>query len=136
MATKPAAAARPRDRTEPGLLVRLCLAAWMVPGAGHVWMGRRQKALVFFLALTSMFLIGLRLHGRIFPFDVSAPLVALAAVADLGLGLPWLLARLLDAGNGLVWGCTQRTPTIRTSPATSGPSHGGSGLVDIAKGRK
>jgi|SRR3990167_8991996 len=106
MATKPAAAARPRDRTEPGLLVLLCLAAWMVPGAGHVWMGRRQKALVFFLALTSMFLIGLRLHGRIFPFDVSAPLVALAAVADLGLGLPWLLARLLDAGNGLVTAAT------------------------------
>ncbi|OFW10993.1 MAG: hypothetical protein A3H96_26305 [Acidobacteria bacterium RIFCSPLOWO2_02_FULL_67_36] len=53
-----------------------------------------------------MFLIGLRLHGRIFPFDVSAPLVALAAVADLGLGLPWLLARLLDAGNGLVTAAT------------------------------
>jgi hypothetical protein len=106
MATKPVAAARPRDGAEPGLLVLLCLAAWVVPGAGHVWMGRRQKALVFFAALTAMFLIGLLLHGRIFPFDLSEPLVALAAVADLGLGLPWLLARMMDAGGGLVTAAT------------------------------
>lgn len=106
MATKPVAAARPRERTEPGLLVLLCLAAWAVPGAGHVWMGRRQKALIFFVALTAMFLIGLLLHGRIFPFDLSEPLVALAAVADLGLGLPWLLARMMEAGGGLVTSAT------------------------------
>ena len=42
-----------------------------------------------------MFLIGLLLHGRIFPFDLSEPLVALAAVADIGCGLPWMLARVL-----------------------------------------
>ena len=49
-----------------------------------------------------MFLIGLLLHGRIFPFDVSEPLVALAGVADLGAGLPWLTAHLLGAGSGIV----------------------------------
>ena len=69
-------------------------------------MGRLQKAVVFFVSLTAMFLIGLGLHGRIFPFDTSEPLVALAAVADLGLGLPWLLARMLDVGGGLVTAAT------------------------------
>jgi len=49
-----------------------------------------------------MFLIGLLLHGRIFPFDMSEPLVALAAVADLGAGLPWLAAHAMGAGNGIV----------------------------------
>jgi hypothetical protein len=53
-----------------------------------------------------MFLIGLLLHGRIFPFELSEPLVALAAVANLGMGLPWLLARLLGAGSGLVTAIT------------------------------
>ena len=87
---------------EPGMLVLLCLAAWAVPGAGHLWMGRRQKGLVFLLALPAMFVIGLLLQGRIFPFDWSEPLVGLAAVANVGVGAPWLLARMVDAGAGTV----------------------------------
>lgn len=106
MATKPTIAERARPAAEPGTLVLLCLAAWAVPGAGHLWMGRREKALVFMLALPAMFLIGLLLHGRIFPFEFSEPLVGLAAVADLGLGVPWLLARLLEAGAGTVTAAT------------------------------
>ena len=84
------------------MLVLVCLAAWALPGAGHLWLGRRQKGLVFLLALPAMFLVGLLLHGRIFPFDMSEPLAALAALADLGVGLPWLAAHLSGAGNGIV----------------------------------
>jgi hypothetical protein len=102
MATKSTTVERPRAAAEPGTLVLLCLAAWAVPGAGHFWMGRRQKGLVFLLALPLMFLVGLLLHGRIFPFELSEPLVALAAVANLGAGAPWLLARMMEAGNGTV----------------------------------
>ncbi len=53
-----------------------------------------------------MFAIGLMLHGRIFPFEFSEPLVALAAIADVGLGGPWLLARMAGAGSGLVTAST------------------------------
>lgn len=96
------AAAGTRAAAEPGTLVLLCLVAWAVPGAGHLWMGRRQKGVVFLLALPLMFLCGLLLHGRIFPFELSEPLVGLAAIADVGVGAPWLLARMVDAGAGLV----------------------------------
>jgi hypothetical protein len=77
-----------------------------VPGAGHLWMGRRQKGIVFFLALPAMFLSGLLMHGRIFPFDFSEPLVGLAAFANLGAGAPWLLARMVTAGTGTVTAVT------------------------------
>lgn len=106
MATKSTTAERPRAAAEPGTLVLLCLAAWAVPGAGHLWMGRRQKGLVFLLALPVMFLVGLLLHGRIFPFELSEPLVALAAVANLGAGAPWLVARMMEAGSGTVTATT------------------------------
>jgi hypothetical protein len=106
MPTKMPAAERARAAAEPGTLVLLCLAAWAIPGAGHLWMGRRQKAIVFMVALPVMFAIGLLLQGRIFPFDFSEPLVGLAAVAQLGLGIPWLLTRLLDAGGGTVTAAT------------------------------
>lgn len=78
----------------------LCAVAWFVPGAGHLWLGRRQKGIVFLVALTLMFAFGLWLEGRLFPFDFTQPLVALAAVADLGVGGPYFIARLMGVGRG------------------------------------
>lgn len=83
-------------------LVILEIAAWAVPGAAHLWLGRREKGLIFLVVLPLMFAIGLGLQGRLFPFDISQPLVALAAVADVGLGVPFLVARMLGFGAGRV----------------------------------
>ena len=78
----------------------LCAAAWAVPGLGHLWLGRRQKGLVFLLSLPLMYVIGLWLKGSIFPFELSQPLVALAALADVGVGLPYVAAKLAGLGRG------------------------------------
>lgn len=80
----------------------VCVLAWAVPGGGHLWFGRRAKGLVFLLALPLMFATGLLLQGRLFPFEPSQPLVALAALADVGIGLPYLLAKVLGQGSGNV----------------------------------
>jgi hypothetical protein len=47
-----------------------------------------------------MFAIGLAIEGRLFPFDMSEPLVGLAALADLGIGLPYFIASALGQGLG------------------------------------
>lgn len=73
-----------------------------MPGAGHLLLGRRQKGLVFLLALPAMFAVGLAIDGRMFPFDFSQPLAGMAAVAARGVGLPALLAGWLGLGQGLV----------------------------------
>jgi len=88
------------DETQSGALVLLCVAAWAIPGAGHLWLGRRNKGLVFLVALPLMFAIGLALRGRIFPFDLADPLVALAALADFGIGLSYFVAAALGYGTG------------------------------------
>lgn len=89
--------------TVAGLPLPLLLAAaWAVPGAGHLWLGRRQKGLIFLIALPLMFACGLLLEGRLFSFEPGQPLVLLAALADLGNGLPYLLARGLGLGDGRV----------------------------------
>jgi uncharacterized protein DUF6677 len=106
MATKSTTADSARASTEPGTLTLVCLLAWAVPGAAHFWLGRRQKAVVFLVVLSVMFVIGLMLRGRIFPFELSEPLVALAAIADFGLGVPWILARMMGAGGGVVTATT------------------------------
>src|SRR5688572_19185257 len=89
-----------------GTLVLVCVLAWALPGAGHLWLGRRQKAVVFMAALLVMFGIGLLLAGRVFSMDLREPLVALAAVADMGLGVPWLLTKMMGAGEGTVTAST------------------------------
>lgn len=106
MTSKSTTAERARAAAEPGTLALVCAAAWLVPGAGHLWLGRRQKAVVFMAVLPLMFVIGLLLEGRIFPLELGEPLAALAAIADMGLGLPWMAARLAGAGEGTVTAVT------------------------------
>ena len=102
MATKSTAAERPRVAAEPGRLALVCALAWLIPGAGHFFVGRRQKGLVFLIALPLMFLTGLWLQGRLFPLEWSDPLVFLGAIANRGVGAPFFLAKLMDAGAGTV----------------------------------
>jgi hypothetical protein len=86
-----------RLTTNPYLI---CAAAWAVPGAGHLWLGRAQKGLIFLVALPLMFATGLWLDGRLFPFELRQPLVALAAFADIGMGVPYFVARAAGLGAG------------------------------------
>ena len=95
-----ATAVSPAQSTSTTYLI--CAVAWAIPGAGHLWLGRRQKGLTFLITLLLMFGFGLWLEGRLFPFEWSQPLVALAAFADLGMGIPFLIARGMGAGAGRV----------------------------------
>lgn len=80
----------------------ICAAAWFVPGLGHLLLRRTQKGVTFLAVISLMFALGLVLQGRIFPFEFSQPLVALAAFADIGIGLPYFLAWVAGAGAGTV----------------------------------
>ena len=88
------------EHTQSSSLVLLCVASWAVPGAGHLWLGRRTKGLILLVALPLMFAVGLAIRGRLFPFDVSEPLVCLAALADLGIGATYFAASALGFGAG------------------------------------
>ncbi len=90
------------EETQLGTLVLLCLASWAIPGAGHLWLGRRSKGLIFLIALPLMFAIGVAIRGRLFPFELSDPLVGLAALADLGIGATYFFASALGYGGGEV----------------------------------
>lgn len=84
----------------------ISIAALLVPGAGHLWQKRTQKGLVFLVAIPLMFAVGLWLDGRLFPFELSQPLVGLAAFASVGNGLPYFAASVLGLGKGVVTSAT------------------------------
>jgi len=66
-----------------------------------LWLGRR-KGLIFLVVLLTMFGMGLLLHGRIFSIELAGPCVALMALANMGIGLPYFLARGMGYGAGNV----------------------------------
>ncbi len=90
------------DRAQTTNPTLISIAAWLVPGAGHLWQGRTQKGVVFLVAIPLMFATGLWLDGRLFPFEISQPLVVLAALASLGNGVPYFVATVLGLGAGVV----------------------------------
>lgn len=98
--------APPAAGTDFSTRLLVCAAAWLVPGLGHLYLRRIDKGIVFLVVLPVMFVIGLGLQGRIFPFQPSQPLVALAALADLGIGLPYFVAWALGFGHGNVVAAT------------------------------
>jgi hypothetical protein len=98
-----APAARSSQSHNPWLV---CAAAWIVPGGGHLLLGRVGKGFVLLVTLVVMFTTGLLLKGRIFPFELSDPLVALAAIANMGIGAPYLVALGLGSGVGDVLAVT------------------------------
>ncbi|MEO7190648.1 MAG: DUF6677 family protein [Vicinamibacterales bacterium] len=82
------------------------VVAWFIPGGGHLVQGQVGRGLVFFCTLALMFALGCGFSGRIFPFQLSDPLIFLAALAQWGLGLPRLLAAMFGWGAGTVTATT------------------------------
>jgi hypothetical protein len=77
-----------------------CVAATLVPGLGHAIMKKWDRALVFFASITLMFLIGVRLQGRIFGPDFTDLFSTLKFIADAGAGLLYWVARFNGIGPG------------------------------------
>ena len=114
----------------------VCTLAWLLPGAGHLWLGRRQKGTVFLLALPLMYLAGLWAEGQVLTFQLSQPLVALAALADLGIGLIYVIVRVLGLGDGRVVAVTYEYGNAFLVVAGLLNMLVAADAYDIARGRK
>ena len=53
-----------------------------------------------------MFLLGLGMHGRLFDLMIEEPLQIFAFIANIGVGLPYIVAQKLDAGAGAMTAVT------------------------------
>jgi TM2 domain-containing membrane protein YozV len=79
-----------------------CLLAWIVPGAGHFYLGKRSRALVFFLVVLSTFLLGVLNQGRSYLIDPGQPLTYLATLTNIATGPVELVSRQITYQR-LVW---------------------------------
>lgn len=75
------------------------LAGWLIPGAGHLLVGKPIRALLLFLAILGMYLLGLGLGGKVYAPNTGEVLDMLGFVGQLGMGLLYILAKTIGWGN-------------------------------------
>ena len=87
----------------PRVFVSMFLA-WAIPGAGHLYLGRRGRAAVFFAVVVLMFAIGLSIDGGLYTIAGSRGswLRILASYASMGSGFLYLVARRIGAPGDVV----------------------------------
>lgn len=71
--------------------------AFLIPGAGHILLGRRGRGAAFLAIVLAMFTIGFAIGGRIYSFAPGLLLNNLATLGSMGSGLLYVAGRLLGA---------------------------------------
>ena len=82
------------------------IAAWLIPGAGHLVLGKMGRGLLFFVTIVGAFALGLAFHGRLFwPVLADTPtffrfdlITVLWFFAQIGAGLCYIVSYLSGIG--------------------------------------
>jgi hypothetical protein len=81
--------------------------AWTFPGLGHLYLGRRRRALAYAAIVVATFLLGLSFQGRLYTIESGQPLTILATFAVHGAGILPIAARaILDNPGGAILSVT------------------------------
>ena len=78
----------------------ICSGGWLIPGLGHVLLGRWIRGLIFTACVGAMFLMGLAMQGKLYGLEFEIPLQIFALIANLGTGALYLVAKYLGLGIG------------------------------------
>jgi predicted exporter len=70
------------------------VAAFLVPGLGHVYLRRWRRGLAFFLLVVVALWVGWDLHGNLYRVVPNEPLSILGTLGALGMGIPYFIFRL------------------------------------------
>jgi hypothetical protein len=82
------------------------LLGWLIPGAGHLLLGKWVRALLLFASILGMYVIGLALLGKIYSPNTGDILDILGFAGQLGLGL------LFGFAHWFGWGATAAVDTL------------------------
>ena len=74
----------------------IAFASWLIPGLGHFLLGRTGRAIVFFVAVGGLAIVGIQARGNVFPPRTADPFGTLGFWADAASGIFYLLARVLE----------------------------------------
>jgi len=82
----------------PAFAGLVAVAAWLVPGLGHLILRKWGRATIYFLAVGALTVTGLALRGNIFSVTTDDPFAILGFLADLGAGVFYFISKSLEMG--------------------------------------
>jgi hypothetical protein len=82
--------------------ILVLLVGWLVPGAGHLLLGKWIRGLLLFVSILGMYLIGLGLAGKIYIPNTGDMLDMLGFAGQLGSGILYFIARIFGLGASAV----------------------------------
>ena len=82
----------------PAVATAVTIAGWLVPGLGHLLLGKWGRALAYFLAVGTLAIAGVVLRGNIFSPVGGDAFDRLGFLADLGAGVFYFIARAVADG--------------------------------------
>jgi hypothetical protein len=92
--------AEPTEREDAGGETRafaIGIAGWLVPGLGHAFLKMWGRALVCFLTVGVLVVVGTGMRGNVFTSSGNDAFDALGYLADLGTGCFYFVARSLES---------------------------------------
>lgn len=85
------------NRKHSGLAPFVAIAGWLVPGFGHLLLGRWGRALGFFVSVGGLAITGYLMRGNVFPPHSSDPFGTLGFLADAASGVFYFLAHIVES---------------------------------------
>jgi hypothetical protein len=85
------------NRKRSGFAPFVAIVGWLVPGFGHLLLGRWGRALGFFVAVGGLAITGYLMRGNVFPPHSSDPFGTLGFLADAASGVFYFLSRIVEA---------------------------------------
>jgi hypothetical protein len=98
MATTQPTAQRLPAESKSSIPTLALLLGWLVPGAGHLLLGKWVRGLLLFVSVLGMFLIGIGLKGKIYAPNTGDILDMLGFAGQLGMGVLYGIARAFSLG--------------------------------------
>lgn len=94
---RPEEAAAKRRTVAQRLAPLIAIAAWIVPGLGHLMLRRWGRAAIFLVTVGGLAIAGYRMRGNVFPLHSEDPFGTVGFLADVCSGIFYFFARTFEA---------------------------------------
>jgi uncharacterized protein DUF6677 len=100
--TTPREAQKAPAAGSPRMSVIAPAVAWFIPGAGHLIQKRWVRGILIMASITTMFVLGLLMQGRVYHPNGGDILDMLGFVGDVGAGGLYIVTRMQGWGHGAI----------------------------------
>ncbi len=82
--------------------IAVLIVGWLVPGAGHLMLKKWSRGALLLISVVMMFVLGILMEGKVYSPNTGDILDMLGFVGDVGSGILYFAAQIMDWGRGAI----------------------------------